>query len=131
LDGATIFWHEHGDAPGASAAKATRGVFDVRMRTLKRTQTKARVAHRPPINLPTWIKKMSDSRGIPTGYKPLIGSERPPHPETKRLERAAADERAEVQLIVRRRPDRPALKDLDYFQKVPINARNLPSRLEF
>jgi kumamolisin len=74
---------------------------------------------------------MSNIRGIATDYQQMIGSERPPHPETKRLERAAADEIADVQLIVRRRPDGPALKDLDYFQKVPINARNLPSRLEF
>ena len=64
-------------------------------------------------------------------YQPLIGSERPPHPATKLLGIARADEIATVQLIVRRRPGGPPLKDLDYFQRVPINARKLPSRQQF
>ncbi len=68
---------------------------------------------------------------MPTDSQPLAGSEHPPHPETKRLSAAGADEIVTIQIIVRRRPDGPPLKDLDYFQKVPIGARKLPSRQEF
>src|ERR1039458_4414731 len=71
------------------------------------------------------------SRQIPPNYQHLAGSEHLPPPKTKRLEAASADEIATIQLIVRRRPDGPPLKDLDYFQKVPIRARKLPSRQEF
>jgi hypothetical protein len=74
---------------------------------------------------------MPGKRGIPVNRQPLAGSERPPHPQAKHLGPADANEVAQVQLIVRRRPGGPPLKDLDYFQRVPINARNLPSRQEF
>jgi hypothetical protein len=62
---------------------------------------------------------------------PLPASGHPPHPQTKRLAPAATNEVATIHLIVRRRPGGPPVKDLDYFQRVPIRSRKLPSRDEF
>ena len=67
----------------------------------------------------------------PSDYQALAGSEHPPHPATKRLTAADPKELGTIRIIVRRRPDGPPLKDLDYFQKVPIGSRDLPSRQEF
>src|SRR5208283_2731841 len=76
--------------------------------------------------------RKKDQREISTQpYRHLAGSEHPPHPKTKRLGPADTAEIATVQLIVRRRPGGPPLKDLEYFQRVPIRERKLPSRAEF
>ncbi len=75
--------------------------------------------------------KRKENKQTQPRVQPLVGSEHPPHPKTKRLEATGADEMVTIQLIVRRRPGGPPLKDLDYFQKVPIGKRKLPSRLEF
>ena len=67
----------------------------------------------------------------PSGYQILASSEHPPHPKTKRLTTADAGEIVTIQIMVRRRPDGPPLKDLDYFQRLPIGSRKLPTRQEF
>ena len=74
---------------------------------------------------------MPRTRRIPANYRPLARSERPPHPKTRHLGAADVNETAQIQLILRRTPGGPALKDLDYFQRTPINARKLPSRQQF
>src|SRR5271168_3536927 len=74
---------------------------------------------------------MPRTRRIPANYRPLAGSERPPHPKTTHLGAADAKETAQIQLIVRRRPGGPPLKDLDYFQRTPIHLRKLPTREQF
>jgi kumamolisin len=68
---------------------------------------------------------------IPANYQPLAGSERPPHPKASHLGAADANQTAQIQLIVRRRPGGPPLKDLDYFQRTPIHLRELPTREQF
>jgi hypothetical protein len=75
-------------------------------------------------------KKRSDKQ-VPSGSQPLAGSEHPPHPKTKILGAARAREAVKVMLIVRRRPDGPPLKDLEYFTKVPIPFRTKLSRQQF
>src|SRR5271154_6058199 len=57
-------------------------------------------------------KEMPRTRRIPTHHRPLAGSERPAHPKTKHLGAADAKATAQIQLIVRRRPSGPPLKDL-------------------
>jgi hypothetical protein len=66
---------------------------------------------------------MPRTRRIPANYRPLARSERPPHPKTRHLGAADVNETAQIQLID---SGGPALKDLDYFQRTPINARKLP-----
>ncbi len=80
--------------------------------------------------MPKTTKKSNKNQVTPKNHA-LAGSERPPHPRTKRLKQASAGEIATVQLTVRRRPGGPPLKDLNYFQKVPLRSRKLPSRPEF
>ncbi len=78
----------------------------------------------------TALKKQNHKKTL-SDYHPLVGSEHPAHPKTQRLEAAGADEMVHVTLIVRRRPDGPPMKNHDYFQKVPIGARQRLSSAEF
>jgi hypothetical protein len=74
---------------------------------------------------------MPGIRRSPANYRPLAGSERPRPRETGHLGAAEPNETAQIQLIVRRRPGGPPLKDLGYFQRTRINARELPTRRQF
>ena len=75
--------------------------------------------------------KKNAKKQVPLKYHTLAGSERPSKPATRQLKEASAAEIVTVQLTVRRRPGGPPLKDLNYFQKVPLRSRKLLSRQEF
>ncbi|MGO9266841.1 MAG: protease pro-enzyme activation domain-containing protein [Candidatus Binataceae bacterium] len=61
-------------------------------------------------------KKIQNNK-FSSNYHGLAGSERPPHPKTKRLGVAGVGEVITVTLIVRRRPGGPAIKSPADFQK--------------
>jgi len=71
------------------------------------------------------------SSGIPDDYAPLKGSERRPASDSKLLGPADANETFKVTIVLRRRPDGPAIPSFDYFAKTPLSQRRKISREEF
>jgi kumamolisin len=75
-------------------------------------------------------EKSSDGKqNLPSAHG-LAGSERPPHPKTKLVEVAGADETVTVTLIVRRRPGGPAMKGPEDSPRNPTVRGHL-SRAQF
>lgn len=71
------------------------------------------------------------SAAIPSGYKPLTGSARPPMAGARLLGRLDPQERVTVTVLVRPRPGSPALPDHRHWELTPPGKRRFPSAEEF
>jgi hypothetical protein len=67
----------------------------------------------------------------PETYQPLKGSERPPSKTAKLLGPADPQETFSVTIVLRRRPDGPAIPSFDYFAKTPLSQRRRMAQEEF
>src|SRR5271156_3958313 len=68
---------------------------------------------------------------IPSGYKPLPGSERPQIAGSTLIGPVDGPERIQVTVLLRKRPGSPPLPDLEHWQNTPHNKRKTLSPAEF
>lgn len=68
---------------------------------------------------------------VPANYAAIEGSERRPGPTAKRVGDADPEERLEVTIVVRRRPDGEPVPDFQYFAETPPHERPRLSAEEF
>lgn len=68
---------------------------------------------------------------IPSGYKPLPGSERPQIAGSTLIGPVEGPERIQVTVLLRKRPGSPPLPDLEHWQNTPHNKRKTLSPAEF
>ena len=71
---------------------------------------------------------MSD---VPTNYRQLPGSELRPGPDSKFLGPAKDSETIKVTIVLRRRPDGPAMPDHSYYRDTPPTQRRRLSKEDF
>ncbi len=79
-------------------------------------------------------KKQNPKRSqpdTPEAYQPLKGSERPHSKTAKLLGPADPQETFSVTIVLRRRPDGPAIPGFDYFAKTPLSRRRRMAQEEF
>ena len=77
------------------------------------------------------MPNQSASPKIPSGYRRLPGSERSAAPDAELTGPAPASDRVHVTVVLRRRPDGPAVPDPSYYLKTPPSQRRRLSEGEF
>ncbi|MGH9635155.1 MAG: S53 family peptidase, partial [Candidatus Angelobacter sp.] len=73
----------------------------------------------------------NSSPRVPKSYQRIVGSERRPSPKAKLLGPADPNEKFTVTIVLRRRPDGPAIPDHDFFLTTPPQQRQRMSADEF
>ncbi|MGA7217640.1 MAG: S53 family serine peptidase [Candidatus Sulfotelmatobacter sp.] len=68
---------------------------------------------------------------VPSGYLPILGSERTMVAGANLLGPAPLDEMVSIRIVVRPRPDGPPMPDQNYFHRTPLGARRYPTVEEF
>src|ERR1700689_5545419 len=77
------------------------------------------------------MPNQSASPKIPAGYRRLPGSERSAAPDAELPGPAPASDRVHVTVVLRRRPDGPAVPDPSYYLKTPPSQRRRLPEGEF
>ena len=68
---------------------------------------------------------------VPSGYRPIPGSERVPLRNARRIRPAEPHETLSVSIHLRRRSDGPPMPSLDHWAKTPLGQRNYVTRAQF